>query len=77
MELTALGLQVAENMAGMAASEESAAVGALLAGLPDEQRWAIDEAVGAYAAEVGRAYFLAGIELGRNPWPVFVEEVTK
>ena len=73
MQLTALGLQVAEKMAGMAANEESEAVGVLLKDLPTPLRFEIDEAIGAYAAAVGRAYFLAGLELGRNPWPVFVE----
>jgi hypothetical protein len=53
------------------------ALGVLLAGLPEEQRWAIDEAVGVYAAALLEAGFLAGLEVARNPWPFFVEDVTK
>lgn len=74
MRLTDLGAQVAEQMAGHGAWVESAEVTVLLKDLPTPLRFELDEAIGAYVAAVGRAYFLAGLELGRNPWPVFVED---
>ena len=73
MELTALGLQVAEQMAGMAAHKESEAVEVLLKDLPTPLRFEIDEAIGDYVGAVGRAYFLAGVQLAANPLALLVE----
>lgn len=73
MQLTALGLEIAERMAGLAAHNESAAVGVLLKDLPTPLRFEIDEAVGAYAAAVGRAHFLAGVEVAKDPLALLVE----
>lgn len=73
MKLTDIGLQTMETMAGRAAHQEAAALGVLLKELPKPLRFELDEAIGAYAAALLEAGFLAGLELGRNPWPVFVE----
>ncbi len=71
--LTDLGSQALELTAGRAAHTQAAALGALLAGLPDEQRWAIDEAVGLYASKLLEAGFLAGVTVGRDPLALLVE----
>ena len=71
--LTDLGSQALELTAGRAAHTQAAALGALLAGLPDEQRWAIDEQIGVYAAALLEAGFLAGGEVAANPLVLLVE----
>ncbi len=73
-QLTSIGLQIMEDRAGLSTREEAAAVGVLLKDLPSPLRLELDEAIGAYVAKTLESGFLAGLEVARNPWAVFVGE---
>ncbi len=73
-QLTWTAIETMDKMTTGAGKEESEKVRQLLAGMTDQDlAFDIDSAIGAYLAARENAAFLAGIELARNPWPVFVE----
>ena len=71
--LTDLGSQALELTAGRAAHTQAAALGVLLKDLPAPLRFQVDEAVGAYAAALLEAGFLAGLKVAADPLSLLVE----
>jgi len=65
-----MGLDVLEKATHSGATATGARVSELLSALPvrDTLRWQLDEAIGEHLAATERTAFLAGVEVGRNPW---------
>ena len=75
MELTWTAIETMDKMTTGAGVAESGKVEQLLAAMTDgDLAMHLDEAIGAYLCARENAAFLAGVQLGRNPWPVLLVE---
>ncbi len=72
MRLTEAGMMVMDELCRDSGNDERDALSALLGTLPKEQRFALDQAIGDYGVAVMESAFLAGLEVGRNPWAVIL-----
>ena len=74
-QLTWTAIETMDKMTTGAGAEESGIVEQLLAALADrELAMHLDEAIGSLLCARENAAFLAGVQLGRNPWPVLLTE---
>lgn len=66
-KLSAIGTELLNQVCSNAGQGEGQVIGALLEGLPKEQAFEIDRAVGDYGASMLEAGFLAGLAVARDP----------
>jgi hypothetical protein len=73
MKLTEAGILILDGMTKYAGAGEMAIINAHLKRLPDDDRLAIDQAIGDYSVAVMESAFLAGLKAGANPLALLVD----
>ena len=73
MKLTEAGILILDGMTKYAGAGEMAIINAHLKRLPDDDRLAIDQAIGDYLVAVMEQSFLAGLKAGANLLSLLVD----